>query len=343
MADKNEAVCIDALADDIDLSSVFALMQNPDIVKVFHSARQDIEIFFNLTGEIPTPIFDTQIAAMVCGFRDSVSYQKLVLAVTGKNIDKGMRFSDWSRRPLSEKQIQYALADVTYLRNVYESLKAEVEKNHRQTWLKEEMAVLTSKETYIVNPDDAWKKIKNNASYPKRLAILKELAKWRELKAVQSNKPRKHILRDEQLIEIAISQPQSIDELRGLRGVANGIADGKYGGDIIEAVEKGLTYTLDEMPKLEVLPRKDKTLEQLTELLMMLLNIKCQIHNVAPKMVATKDEVELIAEDDKADVSALSGWRREVFGNDALLLKKGKIFIGYDDAQKQAVIVKNEQ
>ncbi|MGD9639109.1 MAG: ribonuclease D [Alphaproteobacteria bacterium] len=338
VANKNEAVCIDALASNIDLSSLFDIMKNPNIVKVFHSARQDIEIFFYLMKEIPSPIFDTQIAAMVCGFSDSISYQKLVFAVTGKNIDKGMRFSDWSKRPLSENQLKYALADVTYLRNIYEQIKEEVEKNNRTSWLDEEMAIITNPKTYLINPEKAWLKIKTSSTSPKQLAVLKELAKWREVKAIEIDKPRRHILKDEQLLEISAAQPTSLSELKSLRGIPNGIADGKFGSDIVDAVKKGLSYNEKDMPQPEPFHKKDKSLEQITELLMMLLSIKCGMHNVATKMIAVKNDIELIAENDSADVPALKGWRRELFGKDALLLKKGKILIGYDASKKKAFI-----
>lgn len=339
IATPKEAVCIDALAKDLDLSSLFIIMQNPEIIKVFHSARQDLEIFFNLTGKIPTPIFDTQIAAMVCGFNDSISYQKLVLAITEQNIDKTMRISDWTRRPLSENQMQYALSDVTYLREVYEKIKDEIAKNHRESWLKEEMAIITNPQTYIINPETAWEKIKNSLTSAKQLAVLKELAKWRELKAIELNRPRRHLIKDEYLLEIAMASPKTETALKSLRGIPGNIANSKYSSEIIAAVHKGLNYDKADLPTPKPLLKKDKSLEQLIELLAMLLNIKGQMYNVAPKLIASKNDLELIAKNNHADVAALAGWRREIFGDDALLLKQGKIFIGYDGNKKQAIIL----
>ena len=319
------ARAIDPLAEGIDLSPLADLLANQDVIKVFHAARQDVEIFVNQNNVVPSPMFDTQIAAMVCGFGDSVGYDRLVEKLAGARVDKGSRFTDWSRRPLSDKQIGYALDDVTHLLTVYEALCRQLEKSDRALWLEEEMAVLTNTATYIQSPEQVWKRLKIRSRNPQYLGVAKEIAAWREREAQRRNMPRGHILKDEAIQEIAAEMPESIDKLARLRAVSKGLAEGPAGEAILAAILRGQNLPKDEIPKPAaqiVLPRG---LGPLIDLLKVLLKTNCEAHDVAQKLVATVSDLERIATDDDADVSALRGWRKEIFGNDALDLKHGRL------------------
>ncbi|MDE0943803.1 MAG: ribonuclease D [Alphaproteobacteria bacterium] len=319
------ARAIDPLAEGIDLSPLADLLANQDVIKVFHAARQDVEIFVNQNNVVPSPMFDTQIAAMVCGFGDSVGYDRLVEKLAGARVDKGSRFTDWSRRPLSDKQIGYALDDVTHLLTVYEALCRQLEKSDRALWLEEEMAVLTNTATYIQSPEQVWKRLKIRSRNPQYLGVAKEIAAWREREAQRRNMPRGHILKDEAIQEIAAEMPESIDKLARLRAVSKGLAEGPAGEAILAAILRGQNLPKDEIPKPAaqiVLPRG---LGPLIDLLKVLLKTNCEAHDVAQKLVATVSDLERIAADDDADVSALRGWRKEIFGNDALDLKHGRL------------------
>ena len=325
VAGPEEAAAIDALAPGIDLVPLLALMNDTVTLKVFHAARQDLEIFCHLSGSVPEPLFDTQIAAMVCGFGDSVSYETLVRKLAGAALDKASRFTDWSHRPLTERQISYALGDVIHLRTVYERMQQRLAKNGRASWFAEEMAALADATLYRTEPAEAWHRFRLRGRADSRfLAVLRALAGWREAAAQQRDLPRQRVLRDEALIEIASHAPRSIEALARTRGLAKGVAEGRLGKEILDAVAEGIA---DENPPPAV-PQKAQNppgLGPLIELLRVLLKQRCEDFEVAQKLVASADDLEAIAADDQAEVPALSGWRREVFGADALALKHGAL------------------
>lgn len=325
MASPDEAVIVDAMAADIDLDPFFKLMNNAKVMKVFHAARQDIEIVYHRGGLIPHPVFDTQVAAMVCGFGDSISYDQLVHRLTGERIDKSSRFTDWSRRPLSERQTEYALADVTHLRDVYKALAARLAEQDRTEWVREEMQVLTSPETYQLEPEDAWRRLKLRVRKPVELAVLQAVAAWREREAQQRDVPRGRVLKDDAIYEIAQQQPTSATALAHLRTIPRGFERSRAAEDILAAVRKTLDLPKDELPKI---PKQRSTANgngAAVDLLKVLLKMISESHGVASKIIATVDDLEAIAADDAADVPALSGWRRELFGDTALKLKHGEL------------------
>ena len=320
-----ETAIIDPLAKNLDLSPFFALMENSNLLKVFHAARQDLEIFFHLMGNLPSPIFDTQIFAMVCGFGDSVGYETLANKLAQKSIDKTMQFSDWKKRPLSEKQLSYALADVTHLRVVYENLITALKKNGRTNWVKEEMDTLNSIELYKPDPRSVWKRLKIRNPNPRFLAILREVAAWREKEAQRKNKPRNWILKDMAITEIALQKPTNIEDLHGLRGVNSNQINGSAGKEILEAVQKGI-YTPDEKCPVAKKPSNKKPkIGAISDLLKVLLKLKSETYGVAQKLIASTEEINEIAINDEAEVSAVRGWRRQVFGADAIALKRGQL------------------
>jgi len=326
IAGAGEAAAIDVLAPEIDLTPLLDLMADRRTLKVFHAARQDVEIFFNLSGTVPTPLFDTQIAAMVCGFGDAVSYETLVAKLARASLDKSSRFTDWSHRPLTERQIRYALADVVHLRTVYEELQQRLALNGRATWFAEEMAELSSPETYRSDPSEAWRRFRLRGRVdPRFFAVLREVAAWREIAARQRNLPRGRIMRDEAILEIAAHAPRTIEGLARTRSLGKGVAEGKLGNEIIEAIEQGLAnvaaFPPPEPPRVEPPPG----LGPLIELFRVLLKQRCEDHQVAQKLLASAEDLEAIAADDDAPVKALSGWRREIFGKDALALKHGRL------------------
>jgi ribonuclease D len=325
VAGPGEAAAIDALAPDIDLAPLLALMNDPASLKVFHAARQDLEIFFHLSGAVPAPLFDTQVAAMVCGFGDSASYETLVRKLAGAQLDKASRFTDWSHRPLTNRQIEYALGDVVHLRTVYERLLQRLAKNGRSSWFAEEMAALADEMLYRAEPHAAWRRFRlRGRADSKFLGVLRALAAWREAAAQQRDLPRGRILRDEALIEIASHAPRQIEQLARTRGLSKGIAEGKLGKEILDAVAQGLADPEPPPP----IPQKAQNppgLGPLIELLRVLLKQRCEDFEVAQKLVASSDDLEAIAADDKAAVPALHGWRHDVFGADALALKHGML------------------
>jgi ribonuclease D len=326
VAGPEEAAAIDALAPGIDLAPLLALMADQSTLKVFHAARQDIEIFFNLTGTVPAPLFDTQIAAMVCGFGDSASYETLVGKLAQASLDKSSRFTDWSRRPLTERQIQYALADVVHLRTVYEKLQHRLASNGRASWFAEEMAELASPQTYRSDPTEAWRRFRLRGRVdPRFFGVLREVAAWRETAARQRNLPRGRIMRDEAVLEIAAHVPKSVDALGRTRSLGKGVAEGKLGGEILEAIRRGLadSSALDTPTPARADPPPG--VGPLLELLRVLLKQRCEEHQVAQKLLASAEDLEAIAADDEAPVRALSGWRREIFGRDAVALKHGRL------------------
>ena len=327
----DEAVAIDPLAEGIDLAPLFAVMDDPSILKVFHAARQDVEIFLHLSGRIPAPLFDTQVAAMVCGFGESVGYETLVTKLAGARVDKSSRFTDWSARPLTERQLSYALADVIHLRPAYEKLKRRLVRTGRAHWLEEEMAVLTHPSTYQVDPETSWQRLKVRTNKPRFVAVLKELAAWREREAQRRDLPRSRVLRDEALLEIAAHAPLTVEDLARTRGMSRGVAEGRQGADLLAAIQRAVSIPDSELPRLEPREEPPAGLQPTVELLRVLLKMKCDENNVAPKLVASSSDLEAIAADDDADVQPLHGWRRELFGEDALALKHGRIALSIVD------------
>ena len=324
MASPDEAVVIDALANGIDLSPFFELMADEKITKVFHAARQDIEIVWNLAQKIPHPIVDTQVAAMVLGYGDSISYDQLVQRVTGDTLDKSHRFTDWTRRPLSDAQITYALSDVTHLRTVYLKLTEDLEKRGRNSWVEAEMDVLTSPDTYRAEPNRAWMRLKTRVRKPKELAVLIEVAAWREREAQTRDVPRSRVLKDDTIGDIATQAPTTAERLAALRSLPKGFERSKWGEGILEAVQKGLARDPRTLPVIErqkAAPNGAATVE----LLKVLLRMTSERHGVAAKVIATVDDLDRIAADDEANVPALKGWRRELFGERALDLKHGRL------------------
>ncbi len=324
LASEDEAAAVDALAEGIDLSPLFALMAEASVVKVFHAARQDVEIFWNLAKLVPTPLFDTQVAAMVCGFGDQISYSDLVQTVTKVSLDKSSRFTDWSRRPLSEAQIVYAIADVTYLRDIYKFLLGKLEASARMSWLADEMATLTAISTYEQHPDRAWERFRNRARKPRDLAVLMDLAAWREAEAQGRDVPRSRVLKDDIMIEVALAAPRTAAALGELRAFPKGMERSKAGVDILAAIERGLARDPKTLPKIDR-DRRSAGGGATVELLKVLLRQVSETHGVAAKMIATVEDLEAIALDDKAAVGALAGWRRDLFGTRAIELKHGRL------------------
>jgi len=326
VAGPTEAAAIDALAPGIDLTPLLALMANKSILKVFHAARQDVEIFVNLADRVPAPLFDTQVAAMVCGFGDAASYETLVAKLAQASLDKSSRFTDWAHRPLTERQIHYALADVVHLRTVYERLQQRLASNGRAGWFAEEMAGLADPATYRSDPSEAWRRFRLRGRVdPRFFGVLREVAAWRETAARQRNLPRGRIIRDEAVLEIAAHTPKTIEALARSRGLGKGFAEGKLGGEILDAVRRGLANSQALQPPAPARADTPPGLGPLIELLRVLLKQSCEAHQVAQKLVATTEDLEAIAVDDQAAVPALSGWRYEIFGKDALALKHGRL------------------
>ena len=329
MASAEEAVVVDTLAAGIDLKPFFELMANESVLKVFHAARQDIEIIWHQANIIPHPVFDTQVAAMVLGYGDSIAYDALVEKVTGHRPDKTHRFTDWSRRPLTKEQMHYAVSDVTHLRDVFAALDADLKKRRRSEWVSIEMEVLTSPRTYDFHPERAWERLKTRVRKPKDLAVLMEVAAWREQEAQSRDVPRGRVLRDEAITDIATHAPTTLEKLAHLRSVPKGFEKSKWGADIVAAVERGLKRDFATLPKLEK-PRNNNNGAAIVELLKVLLRMTAERHAVASKVIATVDDLEEIAADDEADVPALRGWRRELFGDAALKLKRGELALAIE-------------
>ncbi len=325
IAGKDEAVTVDALATEINLDPILDLMANHKIIKVFHACRQDMEIFFNLNRRIPFPVFDTQIGAMVCGYGESVGYDKLVRQITGVQIDKSSRFTDWSHRPLSKQQLNYALSDVTHLRTVYESLLNQLEKNGRINWLNEEFQNVLNPKTYDIPLDQIWKRLKIKNGRPKFLILVRELCAFREKEAQNRNIPRNRVIRDDILLDIAARSPRSSVDLAKVRSLSAQFAEGRLGKSILRVVAEASNIPESDAPQLEKLNKPKPQKPALIELLKVLLKHKSEDNNVAQKLIASTADLEAIAENDNANVLALNGWRKDVFGDDALLLKSGKI------------------
>ena len=338
MASPDTTALVDALAPDIDLSSFFALMADKAVVKVFHAARQDIEIVFHLGNLIPEPVFDTQVAAMVCGFGDAISYDQLVARITGVNLDKSSRFTDWRRRPLSDKQLDYALADVTHLRDVYLYLQDRLTSEGRNDWVSEEIRILTARETYDVHPDDAWKRLKIRLRKPVELAVMQKVAAWRERAARERNVPRGRVIKDDTIQEIAQQQPRDAEALSRLRTIPKGWERSSHANGLVEAINEALSIPKEDLPRLPKQYNAPEGTGAASDVLKLLLKIITEDHGVAPKVVASSDDIDQIAaKGNTADVPALKGWRRELFGEKALQMIEGKIAIKFEDRKIKAV------
>jgi ribonuclease D len=337
VAGPNTEAIIDPLAPGLDLKPFYDLMASQGVVKVFHAARQDIEIVFSEAGFIPKPVFDTQIAAMVCGFGESVSYVNLVKKITGRDLDKSSRFTDWSRRPLTDKQLVYAIGDVTHLRDIYTHLKAELEKTNRASWLDEEMAELTATSTYETHPENAWQRLKMRVKNRKSLAILMELAAWRERLAQSQDVPRGRVLRDEALYDIANQAPTNAEQLGELRTLSEGFSRSQRAKDIIDAVKRGLDRDMKTVPALNHNQPLSAEATATTELLKVLLKASAARHKVAPRLIADTSELERIANEPDPDVPSLKGWRRQLFGEDALRLKRGELALTLSKGEVLAI------
>ena len=337
LAGPGEEVVVDPLAPGMDLRPFYDLMADKRVVKVFHAARQDIEIVYSEAGLIPAPVFDTQIAAMVCGFGESVSYVNLVKKITGRDLDKSSRFTDWSRRPLSDKQLNYAIGDVTHLRDIYTHLKGELEVTSRESWLDEEMAELTAPSTYESHPENAWQRLKMRVKNRRALAVLIELAAWRERLAQSQDVPRGRILRDEALYDIANQQPTSPEKFSELRTLSDGFARSQRAKEILEVVQRGLERDPKTLPTLPHNQPMSAEATATVELLKVLLKAAAARNRVAPRLIADSEDLERIASEAEPDVPALKGWRRQLFGEDALKLKRGELALTLSKGEVLAI------
>lgn len=335
IAGGKHAAAIDPLAEGIDLKPVFKLLQKPGLVKVFHACRQDIEIFYLLSGAIPVNIFDTQIAASVCGYGESVSYETLVNKIVGQDLDKSSRFTDWSARPLSEKQLNYALSDVTHLQVIYEHIKTQIEEAGRVSWIAEEHAHLTDPALYQIEPNNAWMRLKYGTMRPKHLAVLRELAQWREIAARKSDVPRGRILKDETLVELASSIPRKAADLTRMRSMDKNLSKGKT-EEIFACVERALALSQSEWPQVSKSRKPPENITSLVAMLQLLLKVKADVHGIAASMIASKDDLEAIALG-KNETNVLQGWRYDVFGREAQLLIAGKLKLSLNPKTKQVV------
>jgi ribonuclease D len=337
LAGPQDEALVDPLAPKISLEPFFALMADEGVVKVFHAARQDLEIVWNQARLIPHPIFDTQVAAMVCGFGESVSYVNLVKQITRQDLDKTSRFTDWSRRPLSQQQLAYALGDVTHLRDVYGHLKACLRRDGRESWLDEEMAGLIDPATYEAHPEEAWRRLKLRIRNRKGLAVLIELAAWRERAAQAQDVPRNRILRDEALYDIASHAPTEAAQLSQLRTLSEGFAKSARARDIIEVVKRGLARDPKTVPHLRPgLPLPAEKVA-IVDLLRVLLKSCAARHGVAPRLIADGDDLERLAVEDAPDVAAMKGWRYELFGVEVERLKRGELGLRIDRGEVVSV------
>ena len=332
---------IDPLAPGLDLAPFYELLKRPDIVKVLHAARQDIEIFFLQGGVLPDPLFDTQVAAMVCGFGDAASYETLARKLAHVEIDKSARFTDWSHRPLSKRQLEYALADVTHLRVIYEKLSAQLVRTGRARWVEEEISALKDPKLYRLDPELAWKRLKPRTSNKRFLAMLAALAAWREREAQARDIPRGRVLKDEALTEIAAHPPESDEALDRIRAVPKGFANSRLGKGLMEAVEAGRMAAPPDGVAQAPARRKREPSPAAIDLLKTLLRLRAEAANVAPRLIANAEDIEKLAAYEDEDVAALHGWRAEVFGNDAKALRKGDLAIALENGE--AVVVELEE
>lgn len=338
IATADDEAIIDPLADGIDLAPFLELLMDKKITKVMHAARQDMEIFYKLCDAVPTPIFDTQLAAMALGFGDSAGYMALVKGRLGINLDKGARFTDWSRRPLTDKQLNYALGDVTHLRDLYPGMLKELKDKKRIDWISEEMNSLIDPNLYAFDPDRAWMRLKPRKLKQDYLAVMKAVAAWREKEAQTKDIPRSRVLKDDGIYDIAMRLPRTTKELGNLRGVPNGFERRKNIDRLIKAVQTAITNAGQYAPKIEAKRHMPPNLGPTVDMLKTLLRLRTEYQGIAPRLIANAAEIELIAAFGKqADVKALTGWRREVFGNDALLMLDGKVSLTLNGREVVAV------
>lgn len=328
LASDDEIVLVDPMADGLDLAPFFALMANPAVIKVFHAARQDIEIIWNRGRLIPAPLFDSQVAAMVCGYGEQVSYESLAAGLAQAKIDKSSRFTDWSRRPLTDAQLAYAAADVTHLRVVYRKLRQRIESSNRLSWVADEMAVLANPRTYEVDPEEAWMRIKARIRKPVERAVLMELAAWREREAQSRDVPRGRILKDDGLVEIAIAQPKNTDDLSRLRAVPNGFERSRSGADILDAVARGKARDPGTIPAFE--QERSGGNGALVQLLKVLLQSVSERNQVAARLIASSEDIDRLATTPSADLPVMQGWRGEIYGELAMQLIRGDVLIGLE-------------
>jgi ribonuclease D len=339
VAGTNAAALIDPLAADLSLQPFFDLMADTNVLKVFHAASQDIEILVNIANLVPTPVFDTQIAAMVCGFGDQVGYEAIVRKLVGAQIDKSSQFTDWSRRPLTQKQMAYALSDVTHLRVVYERLKAEIDKESREAWLQGELDSLANADNYRVDPTHSWRRIKARIQSRKQQAVLMAVAAWREKEAQNKNVPRGRILKDDAVGEIAIQMPQTREAMQQLRLLPRGSADSSIGKGVMAAVAEGLARDPSTIPAPKGRGEDMSTSQEAAaEVLKLALKIVSEREGIAPKLLASSSDIDALAVSDDADVPALQGWRKQVFGDVALALKRGDAMIGLQHGRAQIIL-----
>ncbi|NCT41561.1 MAG: ribonuclease D [Alphaproteobacteria bacterium] len=330
-AEDGRAAAVDPLAEGLDMAPVFDLLCDEKILKVLHAARQDLEIFYNLTGKVVKPFFDTQIAAMVCGYGDSIGYENLVRNITGGQIDKSSQYTNWSNRPLSEKQVHYALGDVTHLVGVYQSLSAELERRNRVHWVLEEEAVLEDPATYDVDVNEMWRKVKVKTPKPQTLAVLRGLAAWREMRAQRKNLPKNWVMKDDSLADMAAQAPKDVKALKKIRNMSSDLAEGHIGRELLEVIHSALESDKASWPVVERRKPPSARVMATVEILKLLLKIQSSEHEVAAKLIANASDLEDIAKHDDADVPAMRGWRREIFGDEALAMKHGKVSIGLKD------------
>ncbi|MCX8100880.1 MAG: ribonuclease D [Geminicoccaceae bacterium] len=329
LAGEREAAAIDALAPGLDLAPLLELMAEERVLKVFHACRQDLEIFWLLMkGEVPRPIYDTQVAAMVCGFGEEVAYDTLVQKLAKARLDKSFRFTDWSKRPLSEAQVRYALSDVTHLRQIYEQLASRVDAAGRTAWVEDELARIADPAQFEQPPEEAWRRLKLRTRDPRFLAVVQKLAAWRERTARAKDLPRQRVLRDDLLLEIAAHKPRTVEELRGHERIS---LDRASLAAVVAAVNEGLAVPAADLPQLVEPQELPRGIGPLVDMLRVLLKVCCEQADVAQRMVASTSDLEAIAMDDHAPVPALAGWRRELFGEAALALKHGRIALVVKD------------
>ncbi|SEF93119.1 ribonuclease D [Thalassococcus halodurans] len=339
--DDDSAVLIDPLADGLSLDPLMELFKDTDVVKVFHAARQDLEIFYIDHGVIPEPLFDTQVAAMVCGFGEQVGYETLVKRIAKSSLDKSSRFTDWSRRPLTDAQQKYALADVTHLRQIYEYLNKKLKSSKRDRWVQEELAILTDPETYITRPDQAWRRIKTRTNSTRFLGIVRELARFREDYAQKRNIPRNRVFKDDALVELASTKPQNMEDLGRSRLLLREARKGDIADGILAAVKAGLDCPKDKLPEVKNDRDKLNVNPALADLLRVLLKAKTESSGVASKLIAPASDLDAIAAGMR-NVPALSGWRYEVFGEDALKLCKGEIALGANGSSVEVIELEDD-
>ena len=338
IATKGVEAIVDPLAEGIDLSSFFTLLKMRKIVKVLHAARQDIEIFWNLGHAIPDPLFDTQIAAMVCGFGEAASYETLARKLAEVQLDKSARFTDWSRRPLTERQLSYAIADVTHLRVIYEKLAERLKRTGRDAWVAEEIHALQDKNLYTLDPVDAWRRLKPRSNNKRFLAMMAAVAAWREREAQSRDTPRGRVLKDEAILEISASPPTSAEELERIRSVPRGFAASRMGKSLLETVAESKNAPPPAMDGLaKPKRRKGAPSAASVDLLKTLLRMNAEKAEVAPHLIADSDEIERIAVGETDGVPALAGWRADVFGKDARALLQGKIALTIENGDSAVV------